>query len=74
MLKKRRFCSSIVELIKVKIVIGQIINLLTSLSTAREILELEYCFAREKEIIFAQQKQSIQMNINDCVEMIKFPR
>ena len=35
-------------------------------------LLLEYCFAREKEIVFAQQKQSVPMNINDFVEMTIF--
>ena len=34
------------------------------------IYKTEYCFAREKEIIFAKQKQSIPKSINDCVEMI----
>ena len=32
----------------------------------------EYCFAREKENVFAQQKQSVPMSINDCVEMTMF--
>ena len=31
--------------------------------------KIEYCFAREKEIVFAQQKQSVPMSINDFVEM-----
>ena len=30
---------------------------------------LEYCFAREKENVFAWQKQSVPMSINDFVEM-----
>ena len=32
-------------------------------------LKLEYCFAKEKEIVFALQKQSVPMSINDFVEM-----
>ena len=31
--------------------------------------KLEYSFAREKEILFAQQKQNIPVSINDFVEM-----
>ena len=34
--------------------------------------KLEYCFTREKEIVFAQQKQSIPMSINQFVEMTVF--
>ena len=34
--------------------------------------KLEYCFAREKEIVFAQQKQSVPMSINDFVEITIF--
>ena len=34
--------------------------------------KLEYCFAREKEIFFAQQKQNIPISINDFVEMTIF--
>ena len=34
--------------------------------------QLEYCFAREKEIVFAQQKQSVPMSINEFVEMTIF--
>ena len=34
--------------------------------------KLEYCFAREKEIVFAVQKQSIPMSINQFVEMTVF--
>ena len=34
--------------------------------------KLEYCFAREKEFVFAQQKQSVPMGINDFVEMTIF--
>ena len=30
---------------------------------------LQYCFAREKKIVFAQQKQSVPMSINEFVEM-----
>ena len=33
---------------------------------------LEYCFTREKEIVFAQQKQSVLMSINEFVEMTIF--
>ena len=32
-------------------------------------IKLEYCFAREKEIVFAQQKQSAPMSINQFVEI-----
>ena len=35
-------------------------------------IKLEYCFAREKEIVFAVQKQSIPMSINEFVEMTIF--
>ena len=35
-------------------------------------LRLEYCFVREKEIVFAQQKQSVPMSINEFVEMTIF--
>ena len=34
--------------------------------------KLEYCFAREKKIVFAQQKQSVPMSINQFVEMSVF--
>ena len=32
-------------------------------------IELNYCFARKKEIVLAQQIQSIPMSINDFIEM-----
>ena len=35
-------------------------------------LKLEYCFAREKEIVFAHQKQSVPMSINQFIEMTIF--
>ena len=35
-------------------------------------IELEYCFAREKAIVFAQQKQSVPMSINNFVKRISF--
>ena len=35
-------------------------------------IKLEYCFAREKEIVFAQHKQSVPMSINEFVEMTIF--
>ena len=38
----------------------------------KKVLKLEYCFAGEKEIVFAQQKQSIPMSINEFVEMTIF--
>ena len=31
--------------------------------------QLEYCFAREKEIVFAQEKQSLPMSTFDFAEM-----
>ena len=34
--------------------------------------DLDHCFAREKEIVFAQQKQSVPMSINEFVEMTIF--
>ena len=34
--------------------------------------KLEYCFAREKEIVIAQQKQSVPVSINQFVEMTVF--
>ena len=40
--------------------------------TMLKIFKLEYCFAREKEIVFAQQKQSVPMSINEFVEMTIF--
>ena len=30
-----------------------------------KLIKLKYCFAREKKIVFAQQKHSVPLNIND---------
>ena len=38
----------------------------------RSVDQLEYCFVREKEIVFAQQKQIVPMSINHFVEMTVF--
>ena len=35
-------------------------------------MKLEYCFVRGKEIVFAQQKHSFPMSINEFVEMAIF--
>ena len=35
--------------------------------------ELEYCFAREKEYLFAQKKQSVPMSLNDFVKNDHLP-
>ena len=46
--------------------------LYVKVTTARSKVKLEYCFRREKEIVFAQQKQSVPMSINEFVEMTIF--
>ena len=35
-------------------------------------IQIEFCFAREKEIVFAQYNQSVPMSINDFVKLTIF--